>query len=86
MEVYLKAFINWEQDNWARLLPMAEFTYNNAKNSNTNHILFEFNCNYYPRVFLEENVDSRLKFCFANKLAKNLRELIEICWQHLFHI
>ncbi len=25
IEVYLRAFINWEQDDWARLLPMAEF-------------------------------------------------------------
>ncbi len=24
MEAYLRAFVNWEQDDWARLLPMAE--------------------------------------------------------------
>ncbi len=23
MEAYLRAFVNWEQDDWARLLPMA---------------------------------------------------------------
>ncbi len=33
MEEYLRAFVNWEQDDWARLLPMAEFSYNNAKNA-----------------------------------------------------
>ena len=30
IEVYLRAFINQEQDNWVSLLPMAEFTYNNS--------------------------------------------------------
>ncbi len=30
MEAYLRAFVNYEQDDRARLLPMAEFAYNNA--------------------------------------------------------
>ncbi len=25
MEAYLRAFVNWKQDDWAKLLPMAEF-------------------------------------------------------------
>ncbi len=33
MEVYLRAFVNWEQDDWAKLLPMAEFVYNAKKAS-----------------------------------------------------
>ncbi len=45
MEAYLRAFVNFEQDDWARLLPMAEFAYNNAKNASTSHIPFELNCN-----------------------------------------
>jgi len=28
MEQYLRAFYNYEQDNWVQLLPLAEFTYN----------------------------------------------------------
>jgi hypothetical protein len=30
MEQYLRAFSNYEQDNWAELLPLAEFAYNNS--------------------------------------------------------
>ncbi len=45
MERYLRAFVNWEQDNYIRLLPMAEFPYNNAKNASTGHIPFKLNCN-----------------------------------------
>ena len=37
MEAYLRAFVNFEQNDWARLLPMAEFAYNNAKNATTGH-------------------------------------------------
>ena len=33
MEAYLRAFDNFEQNDWAQLLPMAEFTYNNAINA-----------------------------------------------------
>ena len=40
MEAYLRAFVNFEQNDWARLLPMAEFAYNNAKNASTGHTFF----------------------------------------------
>ena len=30
LEQYLRAYINYQQDNWNELLPMAEFTYNNG--------------------------------------------------------
>ena len=48
MEAYFRAFVNFEQNDWVRLLLMAEFVYNNAKNANTGYILFKFNCKYYP--------------------------------------
>ena len=57
---------------------MVEFAYNNAKNASTSHTLFEPNCGNYSRVSFEEDVDFYSKSCFANKLAKKLRELIEI--------
>ena len=40
IEAYLRAFINFEQNDWARLLPMAKFAYNNTKNASTGHTLF----------------------------------------------
>jgi hypothetical protein len=30
IKAYLRSFINYEMDNWFRLLPMAEFAYNNS--------------------------------------------------------
>ncbi len=85
MKAYLRAFVNWEQDDWARLLPMAEFAYSNAKNASTGHTLFELNRGYYPRVSFEEDVDPRLRSRSANELAEELRELMEVCCQNLFH-
>ncbi len=85
MEAYLRVFVNWEQNDWARLLPMVEFAYKNAKNASTGHTPFEHNCGYYPRVSFEKNVNPRLRSCSANELVKELRELIEVCCQNLLH-
>ena len=38
---------------------MAEFAYNNARNANIGHTLFELNCGYHPQTSYEEEVDSR---------------------------
>ncbi len=64
---------------------MAEFAYNNAKNASTGYTLFELNCSYYPKIFFEEDVDSRLRPCSANKLVKGLRELMEVFYQNFLH-
>ncbi len=64
---------------------MAEFAYNNAKNASTSHTPFELNCGYHPKVFFEEDVDSRSRSCSVNELAEELRELMEVCYQNLLH-
>ncbi len=86
MEAYLRVFVNWEQDNGVNLLPMPEFAYNNAKNASTGHTPFKLNCGYHPKVSFEEDVDPRSRSRSANKLAKELRELMEVCCQNLFHV
>ena len=85
MEAYLRAFVNWEQNDWARLLPMAEFAYNNAKNASTGHTPFELNCGFHPRVSFEDNVNPCSRSCSTKKLVKELRELMNICQQNLLH-
>ena len=57
IKAYLQAFVNFKQNDWARLLPMAEFASNNAKNASTGHTFFELNCGYYPCVSFKENTD-----------------------------
>ena len=79
MEEYLRAFVNFEQNNWANLLPIVEFAYNNAKNASTNHTPFELNCCYHPRMSYEKEVDLRSKSKSADKLSAKLRELMIVC-------
>ena len=85
MEAYLRAFINFEQNDWARLLLMAEFTYNNAKNVNTGHTPFELNYDYHPQMLYKEKVDSHSKSKSADKLSAELRELMIVCQENLYH-
>ncbi len=64
---------------------MAEFAYNNAMNASIGHTTFELKYSYHLRVFFKEDIDPHLRCCFANELAKELRELMEIYYQNLFH-
>ena len=64
---------------------MAKFVYNNAKNTNISYTLFKLNCGYYPKMLFKNKADLHSKSCSTNKLAKELRELIEIYCQNLLH-
>ena len=85
IEAFLRAFVNFEQNDWARLLPMAEFAYNNAKNASTGHTPFELNCGYHPRVSYEEDLDPRSNSKSADELSEELRELMIVCRENLHH-
>ena len=84
--MYLKAFVNWKQNNLVKLLLIAEFDYNHIKNTNTRHTLLNSIIATTPEFFFEKNVHFCSKSYFANKLAKNLKKLIEIYCQNLLHI
>ncbi len=85
MKAYLRAFVNYKKDDWARLLPMAEFTYNNAKNASTGHTPFELNCNYHLRIFYKENINAYFKSKSANELSIEVREVMTVYKKNLHH-
>ena len=85
MEAYLRVFVNFEQNDWARLLPMAEFAYNNAKNTSTGHTSFKLNCGYYSWISYKEDVDPRSQSKSADELLEELRELMIVCRKNLHH-
>ena len=85
MEAYLQAFVNFEQNDWARFLLMAKFAYNNAKNASTGHTLFELNCGYHPRMSYEDDVNSRSRSKTADKLSAKLRELMIVYCKNFYH-
>ena len=79
METYHRAFVNFKQNDWRRLLLMAEFAYNNGKNTSTGHTPFELNCGYYSQILYKEDVDPRSQSKPADELLAELRELIIVC-------
>ena len=66
-------------------MPIAEFAYNNAKNAKSGHTSFELNYSYHLQVFFEDNINFYSKSHFADKLTKELKELMDICQQNLFY-
>ena len=85
IEVYLQAFVNFDQNNWAKLLPIAEFAYNNAKNASINFTPFELNCGYHPWVSYKEDLYPHSKSRTAEEISSELQELINVCQQNLHH-
>ena len=79
MEAYLRAFVNFKQNDWARLLPMPEFAYNNAKNASTGFTPFKLNYGYHPRVFYKKDLNPCSKLKIAEELSSELRNLMAAC-------
>jgi len=48
IEAYLRAFVSKEQNNWASLLPMAEFAYNNSVTTGNGVTPFYANYGFHP--------------------------------------
>ena len=49
IEEYLRAYINYQQDNWVALLPMCEFAVHNSFSESTKFSPFLANYGYHPR-------------------------------------
>src|SRR5258708_12469943 len=56
LEQYLRAYTNYQQDDWSSLLPLVEFAYNNAMNETTGVSPFFPNKGYNPSLVPEPNV------------------------------
>jgi len=58
LEQYLWVYMNYQQDDWATLLPMAEFTYNNAMNATTGVSPFFANKGYHLDLTVDLQVET----------------------------
>ena len=85
IEAYLRSFVNFELNDWAKLLSMAKFAYNNTKNASTGYTPFELNCEYHSWVSYEEDINPRSKSKLAIELSVKLWELMTVCQENLRH-
>jgi len=90
-EIYLRAFLNYEQNNWLTLLPMAEFTYNSAKHSATGITPFEGLMGRNPTAVLpplkvkEEVLEASQFKTKMDNIQKSLKEDIEFSNERMAH-
>jgi len=81
LEQYLHVYCNHQQDNWSKLLPLAEFAYNNAPSATTGVSPFFTNKGYHPNlsVYPERDIASSCARDFVlnlDKLQDTLKEEI----------
>jgi len=74
LEQYLRIYINYQQDNWSNLLPVAEFAYNNATHSATGVSPFFATLGYHPRL---ETTMEAVPSQEAHQMAEDLNDLHE---------
>jgi len=72
LEQYLRVYCNYQQDNWSKLLSLAEFAYNNAPSATTGVSPFFANKGYHPNlsVYPERDIASSHAHDFVLNLDK----------------
>ena len=75
LEQYLRVYCNYQQDNWADLLPLAEFFYNNTPSATTGVSPFFVNKGYHPNLAVHPERD--LSSTRAGEYAVDLESLYE---------
>jgi len=77
MEQYLRAYVSYQQDDWSRWLPLAEFALNNQESETTQTTPFYASYGFHPRRLPEDVpiVDSNAS---SNALATRISEIHEL--------
>src|SRR5260221_2969022 len=87
LEQYLQAYMNYQQDNWAPLLPLAEFTCNNAVSTTTGISPFFTNKGYHLRlsmnlIALSSSSEAQHYVANLDQLHSQLKVLITEAQEH----
>jgi hypothetical protein len=76
MEQYLRAYVNYQQDDWVQFLPMAEFATNNHVSETTGISPFFANYRLNPKIDFKpdirvDNPEEDQAHTLADRLSKN---------------
>jgi len=82
IESYLQSYCDYEQNDWASILAMAEYTYNISKHSSTRMSPFYANYSFdhrtkWPMEMLFKNPASELYGHYMNQVHRKLKERLE---------
>ena len=58
LEQYLRSYVNYQQDDWVGLLPLAQFAYNSARTETTKVSPFYANYGFQPEAYREPGVEA----------------------------
>jgi hypothetical protein len=91
LEQYLRIYINYEQDSWEKLLPLAQYCYNNAAHASTNITPFFANFGYHPTLDISipslplrrPNKPAQDYVAHLRALHENLKESLTIVAQRM---
>ena len=81
LEQYLHVYCNYQQDNWADLLPLVEFAYNNALSTTTRISPFFANKGYHLNISIHPEHDPTS--AHAREFAVDLDELHQELWKQI---
>ena len=80
VETYLRSYVNYQQNNWVELLPLAQFAYNSSETETTLVTPFFANFGYEPIAYREPGtpeVDNQLARVTVDKIRDLHKELAE---------
>jgi hypothetical protein len=83
LEQYLRIYCNYQQDNWSKLLPLAEFAYNNTPNATTGVSPFFANKGYHPSLAIHPERD--LTSVCTQEYSINLDSLHHFLREEMHH-
>ena len=81
LKQYLHIYSNYQQDNWAELLPLVEFAYNNAPSATTRVLPFFANKGYHPNISVFPECD--MTSTQACDYAIDLDSLHQFLWEEM---
>lgn len=78
LEQYLRAYTNYQQNDWVDLLPLAEFAYNNAPHAATGMSPFFANKGYNPQLSIKEfsSANKSPEACDVSTALRKLHEYL----------